>query len=100
MCRDKLVYDIGTIKLADFGLSKSLPYNKHAQYDLDETFKLTGETGSYRYMVRAHMHRWLLLKQSALHGLQMQHHQQTQIPGTQSAYMMPATLWLRNLLLL
>ena len=51
MCRDKLVYDIGTIKLADFGLSKSLPYNKHAQYDLDETFKLTGETGSYRYMV-------------------------------------------------
>ena len=45
------MYDIGTIKLADFGLSKSLPYNKHAQYDLDEVFKLTGETGSYRYMV-------------------------------------------------
>ena len=67
MCRDKLVYDIGTIKLADFGLSKSLPYNKHAQYDLDETFKLTGETGSYRYMVRAHIHRWLWVEQSNLH---------------------------------
>lgn len=51
--RDKLVYDIGTFKLADFGLSKSLPSNKHAQYEMDDdTFKLTGETGSYRYMVR------------------------------------------------
>ena len=24
--------------------------NKHAGYDLDSKFKLTGETGSYRYM--------------------------------------------------
>ena len=46
------MYDIGTFKLADFGLSKSLPSNKHAQFELDDTFKLTGETGSYRYMVR------------------------------------------------
>ena len=43
-------FDTGTIKLADFGLSKSLPVNKHAGYDLDSKFKLTGETGSYRYM--------------------------------------------------
>ena len=33
----------------DFGLSKSLPKaDKHAGYDLDSKFKLTGETGSYR----------------------------------------------------
>lgn len=49
-CRSSLIYDTGTIKLADFGLSKSLPVNKHASYDLDSKFKLTGETGSYRYM--------------------------------------------------
>ena len=46
-----MIYDIGTIKLADFGLSKSLPINKHVAFDLDDTFRLTGETGSYRYMV-------------------------------------------------
>ena len=50
LCRDNLIFDTGTIKLADFGLSKSLPVNKHAGYDLDSKFKLTGETGSYRYM--------------------------------------------------
>lgn len=44
------MFDEGTIKVADFGLSKSLPVNKHASYDLDSKFKLTGETGSYRYM--------------------------------------------------
>ena len=45
----RLVSDIGTVKLADFGLSKSLPKaDKHAGYDLDSKFKLTGETGSYR----------------------------------------------------
>lgn len=49
--REDLVFDDGIIKLADFGLSKSLPVNKHASYDLDSKFKLTGETGSYRYMV-------------------------------------------------
>ena len=44
------MFDIGTIKLSDFGLSKSLPVNKHAGYDVNATFRLTGETGSYRYM--------------------------------------------------
>ncbi len=48
--RDSLVYQTGTMKLADFGLSKSLPMNKHAGFDLESKFKLTGETGSYRYM--------------------------------------------------
>ena len=48
--RDSLVYHTGTMKLADFGLSKSLPMNKHAGFDLESKFKLTGETGSYRYM--------------------------------------------------
>ena len=28
--RDSLVYSTGVMKLADFGLSKSLPMNKHA----------------------------------------------------------------------
>lgn len=43
---------MGTVKLADFGLSKTLPVNKHAAFDLDDKFKLTGETGSYRFMAR------------------------------------------------
>lgn len=45
---------MGTIKLADFGLSKTLPTRdaKHAEYELDDKFRLTGETGSYRYMAR------------------------------------------------
>ena len=50
--REALVYDLGTVKLADFGLSKTLPVNKHAGFDLDSKFKLTGETGSYRFMAR------------------------------------------------
>ena len=46
-----LIDDVGVVKLADFGLSKSLPKaDKHAGYDLDSKFRLTGETGSYRYM--------------------------------------------------
>jgi serine/threonine protein kinase len=48
-----LYLDSGTIKVADFGLSKSLlPVDKHAgQHGVDHaTYKLTGETGSYRYM--------------------------------------------------
>ena len=52
LCRKELVYDMGTVKLADFGLSKTLPVNKHAAFDLDDKFKLTGETGSYRFMAR------------------------------------------------
>jgi hypothetical protein len=47
----QIVFDTGTVKLADFGLSKTLPVNKHADYGyLDSKFRLTGETGSYRYM--------------------------------------------------
>jgi len=49
LTRGRLVADAGTVKLADFGLSKSLPKaDKHAGFDLDSKFKLTGETGSYR----------------------------------------------------
>lgn len=33
---------------ADFGLSKTLPINKHAEYGyLDSKFRLTGETGGW-----------------------------------------------------
>lgn len=44
----------GTIKVADFGLSKSLPKmgipaTASAEH-LEGTYRLTGETGSYRYM--------------------------------------------------
>eukprot|EP00887_Chlorella_sp_A99_P006013 scaffold27.g6013.t1 len=47
----QVVFDTGTVKLADFGLSKTLPVNRHAEYGyLDSKFRLTGETGSYRYM--------------------------------------------------
>ena len=49
----QIVFDTGTVKLADFGLSKTLPLNKHADVPsgrLDDKFRLTGETGSYRYM--------------------------------------------------
>lgn len=52
MCRDEIIFDLGSAKLADFGLSKTLPVNKHAAFDLDDKFKLTGETGSYRFMAR------------------------------------------------
>jgi len=46
-----VVFDQGIVKLADFGLSKTLPWNKHADMQsLDAKFRLTGETGSYRYM--------------------------------------------------
>jgi len=47
----EIVFNTGTVKLADFGLSKTLPANKHADFGyLDSKFRLTGETGSYRYM--------------------------------------------------
>jgi len=47
----QIVFDTGIVKLADFGLSKTLPVNKHADFGyLDSKFRLTGETGSYRYM--------------------------------------------------
>lgn len=51
---EQLFLDSGVIKVADFGLSKSLvPVDKHgtiATMDCNATYKLTGETGSYRYM--------------------------------------------------
>ena len=48
--KNTLIYETGIMKLADFGLSKTLPLDRHAHYELDSKFKLTGETGSYRYM--------------------------------------------------
>lgn len=47
----QIIYETGVVKLADFGLSKTLPVNKHADFGyLDSKFRMTGETGSYRYM--------------------------------------------------
>lgn len=43
--RTQIVFNSGIVKLADFGLSKTLPMNRHADFHLDERFKLTGETG-------------------------------------------------------
>lgn len=47
------------LQVADFGLSKSLvPVGKHDQImDLNTTYKLTGETGSYRWVVMSVAHR-------------------------------------------
>jgi serine/threonine protein kinase len=47
----QIIFETGVVKLADFGLSKTLPVNKHADFGyLDSKFRMTGETGSYRYM--------------------------------------------------
>ena len=50
---EQLFLDSGVIKVADFGLSKSLvPVERHGAMtvSLSQVYKLTGETGSYRYM--------------------------------------------------
>jgi serine/threonine protein kinase len=50
---EQLYLDSGVIKVADFGLSKSLvPVERHGKMTLSATqvYKMTGETGSYRYM--------------------------------------------------
>lgn len=50
---EQLYLDSGVIKVADFGLSKSLvPVDRHGKmtYAANQVYKLTGETGSYRYM--------------------------------------------------
>jgi serine/threonine protein kinase len=51
---EQLFLDSGVIKVADFGLSKSLvPVDRHgtmSTMSLTQVYKLTGETGSYRYM--------------------------------------------------
>lgn len=48
---EQLYMDSGVVKVADFGLSKSLvPVDKHGNMQLNDTYKMTGETGSYRYM--------------------------------------------------
>lgn len=49
--KQEIIFKTGVCKLADFGLSKTLPVNKHAEYGyLDSKYRMTGETGSYRYM--------------------------------------------------
>lgn len=73
---DRMIRDTGVVKIADFGLSRSIRaqlYTRHSRLDLDHivattnvpnmrgpadesiepirtTYRLTGETGSYRYM--------------------------------------------------
>ena len=49
--RHEIIFKTGVCKLADFGLSKTLPVNRHADFGyLDSKYRMTGETGSYRYM--------------------------------------------------
>ena len=48
--KETLIYETGIMKLADFGLSKTLPLDRHANYELDSKFKLTGETGMYQFV--------------------------------------------------
>eukprot|EP00798_Chlamydomonas_sp_ICE-L_P018139 gene18139-24579_t len=47
---DQLYLDSGIMKVADFGLSKSLTSLMSNDSMAHGTYKLTGETGSYRYM--------------------------------------------------
>lgn len=53
MLREELVNDCGVVKIADFGLSRTLPTkgNKHAEamFDKDDTYVLTGECGSVSF---------------------------------------------------
>lgn len=52
LCSAAPLYCRAVLQVADFGLSKSLvPVDKHGQLtmDINATYKLTGETGSYRY---------------------------------------------------
>lgn len=44
----QIVFNSGTVKIADFGLSKTLPTNRHVDFELNDRFKLTGETGAPR----------------------------------------------------
>ena len=75
------MFDIGTIKLSDFGLSKSLPVNKHAGYDINATFRLTGETGSYRYMAPEVSQNRLLYQSILYRPKQMREHRLADCPG-------------------
>ena len=44
----------GILKISDFGLSRTLSVrHRHSEDKFDEVFKMTGETGSYRYVLRA-----------------------------------------------
>ena len=40
----------GRLKIGDFGLSKTLSVRNRLPQDMSQAYKLTGETGSYRYM--------------------------------------------------
>lgn len=40
----------GRVKIGDFGLSKTMSVRHKMPQNLDDTFAMTGETGSYRYM--------------------------------------------------
>jgi hypothetical protein len=40
------------LKIGDFGLSKTLSVRNRLPQDMSQAYKLTGETGSYRFMVR------------------------------------------------
>mmetsp|Transcript_19353 Transcript_19353/g.48754 ORF Transcript_19353/g.48754 Transcript_19353/m.48754 type:complete len:493 (+) Transcript_19353:173-1651(+) len=45
--KSSLVQNTGVVKIADFGLSKTLPTSLANH---DDQYKMTGETGTYRYM--------------------------------------------------
>jgi serine/threonine protein kinase len=49
--KNKLIREGGILKIADFGLCKTLP-TKDVDKDLNnpDKYKMTGETGTYRYM--------------------------------------------------
>ena len=49
--RTKLTREGGVLKIADFGLCKTMPTRDISKGNLSsDKYKMTGETGTYRYM--------------------------------------------------
>ena len=51
----------GRLKIGDFGLSKTLSVRNRLPQDMSQAYKLTGETGSYRYMAPEGAQQWVRL---------------------------------------
>ena len=49
----------GRLKIGDFGLSKTLSVRNRLPQDMSQAYKLTGETGSYRYMAPEGAQQWV-----------------------------------------
>ena len=48
--KEMLIHETGIMKLVDFGLTKTLPFDKDGHFDLQSTSEPESEAASYRYM--------------------------------------------------